>query len=71
MLIGSRIILRDISTKSIVTQPDRRSGPPIHITNAKVRMHDNIYSGVGTCLMTDRDNNSIKDIRMQAVRLPV
>jgi transposase InsO family protein len=27
MLIGSRIILRDISTKSIVTPPDGRSGP--------------------------------------------
>jgi hypothetical protein len=28
VLIGSRIVLRDISTKSIVTPPDRRSGPP-------------------------------------------
>jgi hypothetical protein len=24
--------LRDISTKSIVTPPDERSGPPVHIT---------------------------------------
>jgi hypothetical protein len=31
VLIGSRIILRDISTKSIVTPPDGRSGPPVHI----------------------------------------
>jgi hypothetical protein len=30
-LIGSRIILRDISTKLIVTPPDGRSGPPVHI----------------------------------------
>jgi hypothetical protein len=28
VLIGSRIVLRDISTKSIVTPLDGRSGPP-------------------------------------------
>jgi hypothetical protein len=30
-LIGSWIVLRDISTKLIVTPPDGRSRPPIHI----------------------------------------
>jgi transposase InsO family protein len=36
MLIGSQIILRDISAKSIVTPPDGRSGPPVHIRLTKV-----------------------------------
>jgi hypothetical protein len=31
VLIGSRIVLCDISTKLIVTPPDGRLGPPVHI----------------------------------------
>jgi hypothetical protein len=44
VLIESRIVLRDISTKSIVTPPDGRSGPPIHISgNQRLRYYRQAY----------------------------
>jgi hypothetical protein len=38
-----------------------------YLTNDKACMPDNIYSGAGTRLMINRDNNSIRDIRMHAI----